>query len=66
MTHTEFRAARIAMGFSVAEMAARLGVSPLHVRRMEIAPGKGAHRPVTSRTSKDVYRLTVYCGPQKE
>lgn len=44
MTPAEFKAARISLGLSVAEMAAAVGITPQAVRRLE---GPGAHRAVT-------------------
>ena len=47
MTPAEFRAARLALGLSVAEMAAALGVRSDAVRRMEMTSGKPTSRAVT-------------------
>lgn len=46
MDHDQFRQARHALGLSVEQMAAMLGCSGQHVRRLEIAPGVESHRPV--------------------
>lgn len=47
MTPAEFRHARIALGCSVTRMAKQLGVSPTHVRRLEMDTSDKSHRPVT-------------------
>jgi Predicted transcriptional regulator len=47
VTPAEFRAARLSLGLSVAEMAAALGVRSDAVRRMEMTSGKPTSRAVT-------------------
>jgi DNA-binding transcriptional regulator YiaG len=47
MTPAEFKAARLSLGLSVAEMAAALGVRSDAVRRMEMTSGKPTSRAVT-------------------
>jgi transcriptional regulator with XRE-family HTH domain len=47
MTPSEFKAARQSLGLSVHDMARVLGVSPTHVRRLEMDPSDNSHRPVT-------------------
>lgn len=44
MTHDEIKKARVDLGLSVADMAAMLGHSPVHQRRLESDPGVDMHR----------------------
>lgn len=52
VTSGNFREARHRLGLSVAELATMLGVDPVHVRRMEMQPGKPTHRPVRETTER--------------
>lgn len=47
MNHRDLKQARKALGLSLAQMAAMLGISPELARRMETAPGAGRARPIT-------------------
>lgn len=47
MTPAEFRAARLALGYSVKEMAEALGVTAGHVRQLETPEDRKRHRRVT-------------------
>jgi transcriptional regulator with XRE-family HTH domain len=47
MTPAEFRAARTTLGVSVSRMGRVIGISPTHVRRMEMDDTAASHRPVT-------------------
>jgi len=44
MTHTEIRAARLALGLTQAELAKMLNVEARTVRRMESDPSHSTHR----------------------
>ena len=44
MTHTEIRAARLALGLTQAELAKMLDVGKQTVARMESAPDRSKHR----------------------
>jgi DNA-binding transcriptional regulator YiaG len=44
MTHTEIRAARLALGLTQAELAKMLNVEARTVRRMESDPAHSTHR----------------------
>jgi len=44
MTHTEIRAARLALGLTQAELAKMLNVEARTVRRMESDPNHSTHR----------------------
>jgi len=44
MTHTEIRAARLALGLTQAELAKMLNVEEQTVRRMESHPDRSKHR----------------------
>ena len=46
MTPAEFRAIRNRLGLTVAELAAILGVHPIHVRRMEMDRSRKSGRAV--------------------
>ena len=50
MTHTEFKAARKALGFSIFQMAQVLRVAHRHIRRMETEPDDQSHRQVSPMT----------------
>ena len=52
MSPKEFKAARLKLGLSVKDMAGLLGVSPVHVRRMELRKRLTAHRAVPKATAK--------------
>jgi transcriptional regulator with XRE-family HTH domain len=52
MTPAELRAARKALGLSVVQMAAMLGVTPIQIRRMETAAGKASARPIMPTTER--------------
>jgi hypothetical protein len=47
MSPAEFKAARNELVLSINGMALVLGLSPTHVRRLEMDPSESAHRPVT-------------------
>ena len=47
MTPAEFRAARNALGLTITGMSRMLGVTPTHIRRLEMDPSDRSHRPVT-------------------
>lgn len=55
MTPAEFKAARTALGLSVTGMGRVLGVSPTHVRRLEMDPSDKSHRPVTETMRKLIF-----------
>lgn len=52
MSPDDLKQARRTLGLSVADLAAMLGVAPSHLRRMEMQPGKEAHRPVRETTQR--------------
>lgn len=52
MNPDAFKAARHALGLSVADMARMLGVTDIQVRRMETREGLGSHRPVNGTTQR--------------
>lgn len=62
MTPDQLRKARRKLGLTVDAMAAALGVHPVHIRRMEMAPGKPAHRPITQRTEMQIKALLRASG----
>lgn len=51
-TYRTFRAKREALNLTVDECAAMLGMSQQHVRRLQIKPGKSAHRPVSDTVAR--------------
>jgi DNA-binding XRE family transcriptional regulator len=55
MTPAEFRAARTALGLCIEGMARVLGVSPTHVRRLEMDPSDKSYRPVTDTMRKLIF-----------
>ncbi len=52
MSADDLTQARLALGLSVRELAAMLGCSPQHVRRMQTRPGEGQHRRITGTTER--------------
>lgn len=50
MTHDEIQQARVTLGLSVADMAAMLGHSDVHQRRLESAPDIKMHRTANGAT----------------
>jgi DNA-binding XRE family transcriptional regulator len=55
MTPAQFKAARTALGLSKGCMAHMLGVSPTHIRRLEMDPEDKSHRPVTETVERLIF-----------